>query len=261
MRLITSPQNPRLKHLNKLIRQSRYRRETGQAVLEGIHLLESYLDSGGTPLHVYLPADAHADPEIQALLPRLSEQAVSTVAKQLLGQNGSLEDADEVMTLIALPAADRLPESGDCVVLDCVQDPGNIGTVLRSAAAAGIRRIVLGHGCADAYSPKVLRAGMGAHFQLDISERTDLTAWLAAYRGRTLATALYHPRPHSLYELDLRSPCAWLFGNEGSGLSPQLLAAADCGVRIPMRGATESLNIAMAATVCLFEQMRQRDAA
>ena len=146
-------------------------------------------------------------------------------------------------------------------MLDAVQDAGNVGTVLRSAAAAGIRHVVLGAGCADAYSPKVLRAGMGAHFALTLHERVDLRDWLAGYPHRTLATALTEHNNFSLYELDLRPPSAWIFGNEGSGVSPDILAAADATVKIPMQGAVESLNIAQAATICLFEQMRQRLAA
>lgn len=258
MTTIASIHNAQLKHLSKLVHHSKHRRTQGQAVLEGIHLLDAYLNSGYLPIQVYVPETRLADQEIQALLSRLPENHISIVAGNLLGKIGSLEVANEIMSLILLPTDIKQPENGDCVVLDCVQDPGNIGTVLRSAAASGIRQIVLGQGCADAFSPKVLRAGMGAHFLLDICERVDLVAWLSAYQGCSLATTLNHARPHSLYELDLRMPCAWLFGNEGNGLSAPLLEAADCGVHIPMPGATESLNIAMAATVCLFEQMRQR---
>ena len=117
---------------------------------------------------------------------------------------------------------------------------------------------MLGKGCADAYAPKVLRAGMGAHFALEICERADLAAWRADYRGRVLATTL-GGRPQSLYSLDLRGAGhAWLFGNEGSGLSAELAGSADETVLIPMQPGTESLNVAMAATVCLFEQFRQR---
>jgi len=162
------------------------------------------------------------------------------------------------LALLAVPPAPKLPQQGDCVVLEAVQDPGNLGTVLRSAAAAGVRTVVLGKGCADAYAPKVLRAGMGAHFALEICERADLAAWRADYRGRVLATTL-GGRPVSLYALDLRGEGhAWLFGNEGSGLSAELAGSADETVLIPMQPGTESLNVAMAATVCLFEQFRQR---
>ena len=110
---------------------------------------------------------------------------------------------------------------------------------------------------ADAWSPKVLRAGMGAHFLLRIHSRVDLAQWRSGYQEKLWATAL-SGRPQNLYTMALAEPAAWLFGNEGSGVSAAALALADGSVHIPMAGATESLNVAMAATVCLFEQMRQR---
>lgn len=259
MHTIASLHNPQLKHLIRLIRQSRYRRSQAQTVLEGTHLLAAYLDSGRQPEHVYVPHNRLAHPEVAALLQRLPPERIVLLDGSLNGKIGSLEqNQDDVFTLIGWRSAAVLPQQGDCVVLDRVQDPGNIGTVLRSAAAAGIRQIILGQGSADAASPKVLRAAMGAHFLLDIYEQADLTAWLAQYRGTVYATALNQPHTRSLYQLDLHQPAAWLFGNEGSGIDAALLAQIPNGVRIPMAGATESLNIAMAATVCLFEQLRQR---
>ena len=254
---IQSPQNPQLKHLAKLLGHAKHRREHGQAVLEGAHLLTAYLDAGNTPLQVYLPEHRLHEPEIAALLCRLPADIVQPVSGKALGKITQLHQAEDLMTLIALPPP-ATPESPDYVLLDRVQDAGNVGTVLRSAAAAGIRQIVLGEGCADAYSPKVLRAGMGAHFLLHIQERVCLTEWCARYPHAVYATALDGNRPALLYQLDLRAPCAWIFGNEGSGVSPELIALAGRSVKIPMQGATESLNIAQAATVCLFEQMRQR---
>ena len=162
------------------------------------------------------------------------------------------------MSLIALPTSQKQPENGDCIVLDCVQDAGNVGTVLRSAAASGIHHVLLSEGCADAYSPKVLRAGMGAHFLLHIHERVNLCDWRTHYTDRVFATALTEHNNFSLYDLVLHQASAWIFGNEGAGVSPELIATADATVKIPMLGAIESLNIAQAATICLFEQMRQR---
>jgi hypothetical protein len=261
MPTIQSPQNPQLKHLAKILTAAKQRREHQQAALEGAHLLAAYLDAGNTPQQVYIPEPKFRQPETAALMARLPENRITLVAPYLLQKISSLDHADDLISLIALPCP-APPPDGDCIVLDAVQDAGNVGTVLRSAAAAGIRHVVLGAGCADAYSPKVLRAGMGAHFALTLHERVDLRDWLAAgYPHRTLATALTEHNNFSLYELDLRPPSAWIFGNEGSGVSPDILAAADATIKIPMQGAVESLNIAQAATICLFEQMRQRLAA
>ena len=141
--------------------------------------------------------------------------------------------------------------------MERIQDPGNAGTILRSAAAAGVKQIVCGNDSVDIWSPKVLRAGMGAHFLLSIFSRVELSAWMETYQHQIWATAL-GGRNIGLYEMDLSQPCAWVFGNEGSGVSETVKEKADACVKIPMLGQTESLNVAMAATVCLFEQMRQR---
>ncbi|MDO4434225.1 MAG: RNA methyltransferase [Alysiella sp.] len=258
MTAITSSQNPQIKHLAKLLSNSKYRREQKQAVLEGTHLLVSWLNSGNTPETVFIPQHRLNKPEIQALKHRLPEQICVITADDALNKISSLSNADEITAIIKLPEKHTPFTTGDCVVLDRVQDPGNMGTVLRSATAAGIKQVILGKGCADAWSPKVLRAGMGAHFLLSICERVDLNAWHANYTHAIYATALTGKNPQNLYHLDLRSPAAWLFGNEGSGVATDLIECADSTVHIPMLGQTESLNIAMAATVCLFEQMRQR---
>ncbi|MDO5059186.1 MAG: RNA methyltransferase [Neisseria sp.] len=258
MKTITSAQNDALKHLAKLLSSAKYRRETGQAALEGVHLLDALLNAGGMPVQVFVPEHRSAAAEVQALLARVPQETVYTVAERALEKINSLSEGADIVSVMVVPSEKALPENGDCAVLEKVQDPGNIGTVLRSAAASGVQRIVLDKGCADVWSPKVLRAGMGAHFLLSLHTRADLLQWRPAYREPLYVTALGAGKPKSLYELDLRGPCAWLFGNEGSGASETMQQAADECVLIPMAGATESLNVAMAATVCLFEQMRQR---
>ena len=257
MNTIESAQNPALKHLSKLLRSARARRESGQAVLEGAHLLAAYLQAGGQVLQAYVPASKMQQPETARLLSQLpSERVVQTVGAALQ-KITSLTDAEEITTLIALPPTEPFDAEADCVVLERIQDPGNIGTILRSAAAAGVGQVVLSADCADVWSPKVLRAGMGAHFSLRLFVEPDLVTWRERCRVPLLATAL-HRNSVNLYDCDLCAPAAWLFGNEGAGVSETMLAAASRLVHIPMAEQTESLNVAMAATVCLFEQMRQR---
>lgn len=260
MKLITSVHNEQLKHLNKLIQSAKFRREQGQTVLEGIHLLDVYLNAGGLPNQVFVPSNRLHHHEVVALLARVSPDCITQVEPSALAKISSLSDAQEVMTLIDLPPSQVLPTQEDCVVLENVQDVGNIGTILRSVAASGVDTVILSKGCADVWSPKVLRAGMGAHFLLTIHERVDLLAWRGQYRSPVLVTALSEQNPYSLYDanLNLRQANAWVFGNEGAGVSVEILAQADATVKIPMLRNTESLNVAMAATVCLFEQMRQR---
>ena len=257
MKQILSPHNTRLKHLAKLGVSAKYRRECRQTVLEGAHLLDALLQTGARPQQVYVAADRLDDGEIQGLLARLVQEDVTAVGGGLLAKASALSDGGGLLALAEIPAAAAPPQSGDCVVLERIQDPGNIGTILRSAAAAGVKNVVLGRDCADVWSPKVLRAAMGAHFLLGLYPDTDLAQWLPRYREPLRVTAL-DPGAQSLYAFDLRRPCGWLFGNEGSGVSDEARRAAAGSVVIPMAGATESLNVAMAATVCLFEQMRQR---
>lgn len=143
------------------------------------------------------------------------------------------------------------------VLLDRIQDPGNAGAILRTAAAAGVEAVHASHGCADLWSPKVLRAGMGAHFHLALWEHADLAAVSAGFEGTICCTAT---KGIPIYAADLRGPTAWVFGNEGGGVAPALESLCGRRLTIPTSGRVESLNVAAAAAVCLFEQRRQRAA-
>jgi TrmH family RNA methyltransferase len=140
-------------------------------------------------------------------------------------------------------------------MLEALQDPGNLGSILRSAAAAGIARVLLSPDSVQAWSPRVLRAGMGAHFMLHIHENVDLLGAARDFGGRVVVTSGRAGR--SLFDADLRGAVALVFGNEGAGVSARLAAAAHEAVAIPMPGAAESLNVAAAAAICLFERVRQ----
>ena len=157
-------------------------------------------------------------------------------------------------TELAAYMAKRMPKIGG-TYLQAESEIAAVNMVL-GAAAAGVREVLLTAGCAGAWSPRALRAGMGAHFVLHIHERVDAVHALGAFRGAILATALGEGA-RSLYELNLDAPVAWLFGAEGQGVSPALLACASQRVIIPMAGDIESLNVAAAVAVCLFEQVRQ----
>ncbi len=137
-----------------------------------------------------------------------------------------------------------------------MQDPGNVGSILRTAAAAGVAQVFLSPRCAFAWSPKVLRAGQGGHFHLEIFEDVDLLAWMKNFHGTSVATV--PSGGDSLFAADLRGPIAIVVGNEGAGLSTALCAAATRRVTIPMPGKFESLNASAAAAVCLFECVRAR---
>lgn len=256
---ITSRDNPLIKRLRKLAESSRARRIEGLALIEGVHLVAAALDAGRRLQEVLVSESGSQDAEVHALLQRVAVTPRYVVPDVLFAQLSTHESPVGVLASIAWQEAVAPPPPDvDWLVLDGVQDAGNVGTLLRTAAAAGVSRVLLGPGCAQAWGPKVLRAGMGAHFVLDLHEVDDLPALLAAYTGQIAATRL--DAAVSLYECDLLGPTAWLFGAEGQGLSPQLAQLATRGVVIPMAPGIESLNVAAAAAICLFEQVRQRKA-
>ena len=191
------------------------------------------------------------------LLQTLIQQAGLVLADALMRELGLVDTPSGLLALAPIPAADGPPGlAADAILLDGVQDPGNVGTLLRTAAAAGVRQALLSPGCAAAWSPKVLRAGQGAHFVLAIHEEADLEAFADAYRGTLAVTTLEDSL--SLYAAEWQSPLAWVFGAEGQGVRRALLDKAGLKIRIPMPGAVESLNVGAAAAVCLFEAVRRR---
>lgn len=257
MRTLSSAQNATLQHLARLLERSRARREAGQLVLEGLHLCQSFLSAGGEILSLFVRQDAANHAEVLALQASLSVP-VYLLTDGALKKITSLSSAPEVLALVrrdsVLPKFEHFDAQKDLIVLENIQDPGNLGTILRIAAASGKTQVLLSRDCVDVWAPKVLRSGMGAHFHLQMFEQRDLLSSLAVFSGQKLALALC-PQAADFYDQDLRQPTAFLFGNEGSGLSPSLIAAARA-VKIPMTAA-ESLNVASCVAVCLFESLRQ----
>jgi TrmH family RNA methyltransferase len=258
MKQITSRENPHFKALKKLCLSGRERRKTGLAILDGLHLIESFVQHFGAPMETLVSESGALIPENACFLNSGSGgDRISVLSDALFTELATVETPSGIMAAVLQPrCAHGLNQEIDAVLLDGIQDPGNLGSIFRSAAAAGFRQILLSFDCAQAWSPKTLRASMGAHFQLDIHESCDLTAFLGGYRGQAILTTLA-PAP-SLYSVDLKKPVAWVFGSEGQGVRPEVLAATGLQVRIPMPGETNSLNVASAAAICLFEAVRQR---
>jgi RNA methyltransferase, TrmH family len=258
MLYITSRQNSRLKEASRLIASARDRRKAGKCVLEGEHLVAVYSERNGAPEAVIVTEDALARPAVRALAERHADRTLVVTAK-LLSELAVLPAGVGVLAVVTAPKPAAVAPGDFCLLLDDVQDPGNVGSMLRSAAAAGVAQVLLSEHCAFAWSPKVLRAGQGAHFHVGIHERVDLPAWAAAYResgGEVVAAIAAGGR--SLYDARLAGRVAVAIGNEGAGLAPALAAQATQHVTIPMPGGIESLNAAAAAAVCLFECARQR---
>lgn len=252
---ITSQDNAHFKALLRLQQSSRERRKKGWSLLDGAHLVGAYLLHAGMPEQIVVAESALKNAEIASLLSRCSV-APLMLSDALFRALSSVSSPTGIMAVVNTPRAPAVPvKPGSCVMLEDIQDPGNLGSIFRSAAAAGVEEVYLSNACVQAWSPRVLRAGMGAHFALSIFEGVDLQALVGSYEGAVLATA--REAATSLYETDLRGRVALLFGNEGAGLSPELQAKAHRTICIPMPGKAESLNVAAAAAVCLFERVRQ----
>ena len=259
MKQLTSRDNPTVKHLHALATSARDRRASGETLLDGAHLLEVALARGAGLRRVAVSESGRRQPEIAALLAACPPEICVELPDRLFAHVSPVDAPSGVLATMAIPAQPTgAGPLGSCVVLDGVQDPGNLGTILRTAAAAGVPEVLLTPGCAQAWAPRVLRAAMGAHFGLAIREGVDVAAALAGYPGQILAADLRDSV--ELYDLDLRGPVAWLFGSEGQGLSAAVAGLATGRVLIPMPGGMESLNVGVAAGVCLFEQLRQRRA-
>jgi RNA methyltransferase, TrmH family len=260
MKSIASRDNPSYKAMAKLIASAAERRRTGMSVLDGAHLLEAFVHAGGKPEEIMVSEAGIAEPEIAALLARLPGVRTTLLTDALFDALSTVESPTGVLAAVPTPASRPAPSDASLVLLlEDIQDPGNVGTLLRSAAAAGAGHVLLSPQCAFAWSPKVLRAAMGAHFAVNIVERADLAAFLVAYRGSSIALAATGER--GLYELDLRGPVAIAVGNEGAGLSGAVMQACTIRARIPIAAAVESLNAGTAGAVALFEAVRQRGAA
>jgi len=276
MKLITSRGNPTFKELVKLQESSRQRRIAGLTLLDGIHLVEAYL-ALGEPEKLVVSESGRKNPEIRFLLEKITEvtqvtkggganrEAIAIVLPDsLFREVSTVKTATGLMAVVPIPSPEAIPvQKGEQaenfrVLLEAIQDPGNVGSILRSAAAAGASDVYLSNGCADAWSPKTLRAAMGAHFLVRIHEGANLAEVARAFRGKVIASILGAKK--SLYQMRLTGAVAFVFGNEGAGVSDALLQVAHERITIPMPGGAESLNAAAAAAVCFFERVRQMEA-
>ena len=256
LKFISSRENPLFKALKKLGTSARERKKSGCTLIDGEHLLTAYLDAIGAPQTIVVSTAAAAQPTIQALLRRAPGVPLAEMPEPLFRELAPVQAPTGILALVKIPDVAATATADFCMLLEDIQDPGNLGSILRSAAAAGAGVAYLSAQCADAWSPKVLRAGMGAHFLLAIRENADLAKVAAEFPGIVVAAGLHATK--SLYDLDLSGSVAFVIGNEGAGVSAQLWQAAHEKITIPMPGRMESLNAAAAAAVCCFERVRQR---
>jgi len=253
---VTSADNPRYKTLRRLMQSAQARKRAGLSVLDGAHLVAAYRHHAGVPEQLVVNRSGLENSEVRALVESMPGTEALVLGDALFADLSTVVTPTGIMAIVRTPRQQAVPRDMDtCVMLEDLQDPGNLGSILRSCAAAGVRHVLLSGASAQAWSPRVLRAAMGAHFALTIYEGVDLEAAARAYPGKRVATRQRARR--SVFDADLKGKVAFLFGNEGAGLSRALQDAADLVVAIPMPGQAESLNVAAAAAICLFERVRQ----
>jgi len=250
---VSSRDNPLLVRLRKLAQDGAAYRKLGQVWIEGDHLCAA-LRARSRPAAQAVITDEGWD--IDADLRELAGWAakITLVPPALFKSLSSLESPARIGFVVDLPAETALDTQAASVVLDRVQDAGNVGSILRSAAAFGVAQVLALKGTAALWSPKVLRAGMGAHFALRLVEGLDADA-LQALQVPLVATSSHAEA--ALPSATLPRPCAWVLGHEGQGVAPALLQRCALTVRIPQPGGEESLNVAAAAAVCLYESVRR----
>jgi TrmH family RNA methyltransferase len=249
MKLITSKDNPRLKTIRRLAQDSQAYRKLGLVWLEGDHLCRAALARGVKPELAIFSESIWQASEFEWAH---CASEVWTVPDDLFAGLSGLESPGKMGFLLTLPLAPELDPQAATVVLDRLQDAGNVGSILRSASAFGFKQVVAIKGTAGLWSPKVLRAGMGAHFGMRLIESASLED-LQSLEVPLLGTDVHEgPFLHELLRQgQLPQTCAWVMGHEGQGVSPELMALVQQKVRIAQPGGEESLNVATAAAVCL----------
>ena len=258
---ITSHDNPVFKRLKKLADSARARRDACMTLLDSEHLIDAYLDAGGQP-HTLLRAASCPIDRLNVLAARCDAAKNLVLPDALFAELTPVATPTGVLAEAAWlepPAVNTTPL---VIVLEHIQDPGNLGAMLRTGAAAGATLAVLSANCHDAWSPKALRGGQGAQFVLPMQLDVDLPNWLNAFAGASVALTLDETSSaeQDFYRMDFTGPTAFIVGNEGAGLSAPVMQAARARARIPMPGKVESLNAAAALAVASFEAVRQRAA-
>ena len=254
--MITSRQNKLVRRWRALGRDAKARRTERAAMLEGTHLVTACLNAS-SPVRSLILSETGQEKAEHASVVRHYGKAPVVISDAVFEFISDTETPSGIAAEIEIPkTGPELATSPGCVFLDSVQDPGNIGAILRSAAAFAIADVVLGRGCADAWSPKALRAAMGAHFSMRLSADADLAEAVGRFGGTLVTTAPREGTP--IAEADLPARIGWIFGTEGRGVSRPLAARAALKVTIPMAGLAESLNVGAAAAICFYECSRRQ---
>ena len=251
--IITSVENPTFKMFRKLYGNSSLRNELGQCLLDGPHLIRSYSESGGRIVELIKDASIESV-EINELINQHSHAKTHVVQHDLFTKISDLKSVTGIIALIDMPVSSYKKTNGLNLLLDDIQDPGNLGSILRSAAATGSCSVFLSKGCSDLWSPKTLRGSQGAQFFLDCYENQSLEIVIDQFDFPCYTLGM---KGESLYNAKLTKDIAIIIGNEGQGVNPILLSKVKKTLSIPMARGVESLNVSSAASIMLYEYYRQ----
>jgi RNA methyltransferase, TrmH family len=258
--MLTSLKNPLVKHFRKL-QQAKYRRSQQQFLLEGTHLLLEACAAGWSLDVVCFTPEWQAKQSLD-LLAQLDQTRIEVVSESVLQAIATTVTPDGVVAIAQARPSIGLTFKTLGLLLENIQDPGNLGTMIRTAAAAGAEGILVSPNCVDLENPKVLRASAGQWFRLPIATVDSLPESLLAYRTEGWQIVATLPQATTDYwDLDLTQPTLFLLGNEGAGLSDDLIKLATHQVKIPLHRGVESLNVAIATALILYECQRQRSLA
>ncbi|QTD41489.1 RNA methyltransferase [Sporosarcina sp. Te-1] len=249
MKRIESRQNALVKHWLKLITNKKDRDKSGEFLVEGFHLVEEALKTPGTVLHLIVRDDVELPPQFQEAAVQQIE-IPTAIAKEL----SETEHSQGIFAHCRQPQyeEDLFNDWKKLLFIDAVQDPGNVGTMIRTADAAGIDAVIIGHGSADLYNPKTIRSAQGSNFHLPVV-KGSLEDWVKRAKTNAipvLGTGLHEAK--DFQAIQTSTSFALLVGNEGSGVSQELLKEADEVVKIPILGQAESLNVAVATGILLY---------
>ena len=261
--MITSTSSSQVKHVVNLQKKAKLRKEEKQFVVEGVKMVSEA--PADRLVKVYVSEIFKADNE--EFLERMNYDSIGKDVLEIVTDNVFMRMADTqtpqgIMAVVRMKdssISDMLTDNPLLILVENLQDPGNLGTILRTAEGAGVTGILMDRECVDIYNPKTIRSTMGSVYRMPFVYVEDLGKGIQDLKDKGITTYAAHLEgKHSYDEENLTNPCAFLIGNEGNGLRREIADMADCYIKIPMLGQVESLNAAIASSVLMFEAARQR---
>jgi len=260
MQIITSKDNENIKYIKKL-KEKKYRDQNGEYIIEGVRIIEEAINEAAL-IKTIVICDECLESSIinQNLLYEIAKYNCIYVDKKIFLSLTDVVNPQGILAVVSKSSLDKKIDYTEdiIVVLDCVQDPGNLGTILRTIDSIGLKQVILSKGCGDIYNPKVVRSTMGAIFRVNVIEADNILdniAELKKHKFEILATSLEDSK--SIYDVNYNKKVI-VIGNEGNGVSKEVLEKADQKIKIPMIGKTESLNASVATGIILYEYVRQK---